>query len=125
VDSLDSPGGAAPGPFVSFETPHIISASMPPRLVASVGTLLSPRVGSIQFTAADWQGKAFLDRPVPVSPTRVPWSGAVQGVLDWPDGVALPGGVATITATANDRSGRPLGTVTRRVFIQEVPGDRL
>ena len=122
VESLDTPEGTNPSPFVAFETSHVAMATMPLRFVASVGTLLSPRVGSIQFTAADWQGKPFLNRTVHVSPAPAPWTGAVQGVLDWPDDVTLRPGIATITATANDWAGLPLGAVTRRVFIQEVPG---
>jgi hypothetical protein len=91
---------------------------MPPQLTAAVGTLLSPRVGSMRFLAAGWDGHLLFDRTAAVSPAPAPWDGGAQATLDWPNDVALPSGAMTISVVVNGRDGSILGTATRKVLVQ-------
>jgi hypothetical protein len=121
----EAPGAraqVASGPFVVFVGPSVVAAGMPPQFTATVGTLLSPQVRAMRFTAADWRGRLLLDRTVAISPTPAPWEGAVQATLDWPEDIPLSAGVVTVNVTVNGRDGGVLGTATRRVLVQGKAG---
>jgi hypothetical protein len=122
VGTLHPGPGVALDPLVTFSSPSVIAAGMPPQLTATVGTLLSPQVRSMRFTAAGWDGHLLLDRTVAVTPAPAPWDGAVQATLDWPEDIALSAGVVTISVIVNGRDGSVLGTATRRVLVQGKAG---